>query len=197
MRFARPAFVLAFSLALAAPAFAQGDPAEAETFITERTEAVRAILRRPANDARAAALTAQLGNLLDYDELSRRALRDHWDVLDESQRTEFVSVLRQLVERSYQQNLESTLSFRITVDGAERRGSAVLVRTIARSTRNRRLEPVSIDYQVKAAGDEWRVFDIVTDGVSLVRNYRSQFNRIIDRDGWEGLMTRMRARLAG
>ena len=197
MRFAQPALALALSLVFAAPSLAQGDPAAAEAFISRRTEAVRAILRRPANDARAEALTAQLGNLLAYEELSRRALRDHWDVLEDAQRGEFVSILRQLVERSYQQNLESTLSFRITVDGAERQGSAVLVRTVARSTRNRRLEPVSIDYQVKAAGDEWRVFDIVTDGVSLVRNYRSQFNRIIDREGWDGLMTRMRTRLAG
>ncbi|MEM1413676.1 MAG: ABC transporter substrate-binding protein [Myxococcota bacterium] len=189
-------FALLLAMAVAAPAAAQGDPSAAQSFIQERTESVRAVLRRPANDARAAALTEQLGGLLDYEELGRRALRDHWDVLQPAQREEFVSILRQLVERSYQQNLESTLEFRIDVEGAEARGSAVVVRTVARSTRNRRLEPVAIDYQVKPNGDEWRVFDIVTDGVSLVRNYRAQFNRILDREGWDGLMGRMRQRLA-
>ena len=44
-------------------------------------------------------------------------------------------------------------------------------------------------------GRHWRVSDVTTDGVSMVRNYREQFNRIIDRDGWDELISRMQRRL--
>ena len=44
-------------------------------------------------------------------------------------------------------------------------------------------------------GNEWKVVDVATDGVSMVENYRSQFNRIITRDGWDELLTRMQRRL--
>ncbi len=75
------------------------------------------------------------------------------------------------------------------------RGQVVTVRTLASSASNRRDPAVSIDYQMMKVGNTWRVFDISTDGVSLVRNYRTQFNRIIERDGWDALIARMRDRL--
>ena len=90
---------------------------------------------------------------------------------------------------------ERTMNYTVTYDGADVRGAVVTVRTIASSSSNRRAPAVSIDYQMMKVGDVWRVFDISTDGVSLVRNYRTQFNRIIERDGWDALITRMRDRL--
>ena len=45
------------------------------------------------------------------------------------------------------------------------------------------------------SGGDWRVVDVTTDGVSMVQNYRSQFNRIIDREGWAELISRMERRL--
>ena len=91
--------------------------------------------------------------------------------------------------------LERTMNYTVTYDGADVRGQVVTVRTLARSGTNGRAPAVSIDYQMKKVGNVWRVFDIATDGVSLVRNYRTQFNRIITRDGWDALIARMRDRL--
>lgn len=185
---------LVWASAFAAPAAAQ-DPAAAQSFLEGKQEQVRRLLRTPANARRNQRLTGVLGDLLDYEELSRRALGAHWEARTPTERTEFVSVLRQLVERNYQQNLQNTLDFDIRYLGAEAADGAVVVRTEARARSNRRAPPVSIDYTLRHSGGEWRVFDVKTDGSSMVRAYRSQFNRIIGRDGWDGLMTRMREQL--
>ena len=140
-------------------------------------------------------MTRLLEGLLDYETLSERALSAHWEGLTEEQRAEFVSLLRQLVERSYQSNLQNTLDYEVEYVGSEGSGSAVTIKTEARSRENRRAPTVSIDYELRRSGGNWRVTDVTTDGSSMVRSYRGQFNRIISRDGFDGLLERMRSRL--
>jgi len=197
---ARIALLLAFSLWLSGATTVLAQQG-AMQFLEHQHEAVRSILKRPAKtdsqvSSRNKALSAALGGLLDFGELSRQALRDHWDGLEQGQRDEFVKLLSQLVERNYQKNLTSTLDFAIRYEGEAKRGEAVVVKTVAQSRKNRRAPPVSIEYTLSPAdGGSWRVYDVTTDGVSLVSNYRAQFNRIIKRDGWDALLTRMRDKL--
>ena len=178
-----------------AAADAQANPAEAQAFLTERHEALRTLFAQRASATRNQRLSTLVSELLDLEELSRQALRDHWDTRTPAQREEFVSLLRQLVQEQYERSLERTMSYTVTYDGADVRGQVVTVRTLASSASNRRAPAVSIDYQMVKVGNTWRVFDISTDGVSLVRNYRTQFNRIIEREGWDALIARMRERL--
>jgi phospholipid transport system substrate-binding protein len=195
-------FAFACSVALvASPAVRAQAPVAAETFLRDRHDAVQQLLRRPTRgDAavaqRRARLTEALGALLDYAELSRRALGEHDGRATPAQRTEFVSLLRQLVERSYQTNLESPSTYEVRYLGATAAGGAVTVRTVAKSRTNGRAPEVSIDYTLHQVGGEWRVFDIATDGVSLVRNYRAQFHRLVSRDGFDALLAKMRERVA-
>jgi phospholipid transport system substrate-binding protein len=179
---------------------AEGDASAAQAFVRARHDELRTMLRRPARAAqieqRRTQLNAALAELLDYDEIARRALGDHWGRATGSERDEFARLLRQLVERSYQRNLESTLDYDVRYLGAEAVGGGVTVRTVVKSRRNGREPEVAIDYVLRSAGSAWKVVDIVTDGVSLVRNYRSQFGRIAAREGMAGLLGRMRDRLA-
>lgn len=191
----------ALALLLASVGVAQAQPkADATTFLRARHDEVVKILKQRAAGAqqleqRNGQLTAKLATLLDYQELSKRALRDHWDGLSEEQRKEFSALLARLVERSYRQNLESTLEFKVDYGGARKQGDETLVQTVARSTKNRRAPEVMIDYTMVPGADDWRVCDVTTDGVSLVANYRSQFNRIIRKDGWKALLERMQKKL--
>lgn len=198
------ALTFAFALTLGLPASSSAraqEPAAAESFLRGRHDAVQQLLRRPARgDAalaqRRARLTEALGALLDYTELSRRALGEHQARATPAQRTEFETLLRQLVERSYQKNLESTSSYEVRYLGATASGGAVTVRTVAKSRTNGRAPEINIDYTLHQVGGGWRVFDIATDGVSLVRNYRAQFHRLVSRDGFDALLAKMRERLA-
>lgn len=183
----------------ATPASAQ--PRSASAFLEGRHEEVNRLLRQPANDdaarqRRSERLTRMLNELLDYPELSRRSLGEQWEQRSDAERQQFVDLLRRLVERNYEGNLERTLEYEIAYERESRRGDLTVVHTIARSRTQRRQPPVAIDYAMRSVDGSWRVVDVTTDSVSMVDNYRSQFSRIIAREGWSELIARMQRRLA-
>ncbi|MDH3201929.1 MAG: ABC transporter substrate-binding protein [Myxococcales bacterium] len=174
------------------PADIQG----AERFIRTKHNKVRAVLRRRDTPKRAEQLTELLGQFLDYDMLAQLSLDREWNERSPKERKRFVSLLRQLVERQYQRNMESTLRYKVTWVGSEALdGTNVLVKSSARSQVKKRQPPVAIDYSMHPDGNQWRVWDISTDGVSLVKNYKRQFRRVISDEGWEGLIGRMEKKL--
>ncbi len=171
---------------------AQSGPAG--RYLEGQHEQVKRILSR-SGDGNSAEVAAIVSGLLDFEKVSEVALGDHWDERSAEERTEFVGLLRTLVERNYQSQLETTQTYEIRYGTERTQGAVVIVETTARSTENRRAPEVSIEYHMKRVGNRWMVEDVVTDGVSMVRNYRNQFNRIIRRDGWSGLVERMRSRV--
>ena len=172
----------------------------ARSFLKKRHDSLLSILRQPAKGAesierRNAELDKLVGALLDFEQLSRKSLSSHWDGLNEAQRAEFSDLLKQLVQKSYRKNLESTLDYSVSYLSEKPGLDGVVVHTVARSRRERRAPEIVIDYQLVKTDNEWRVLDVTTDGVSLIENYRNQFNRIIKRNGWDELLNRMRKRL--
>lgn len=197
----RLSLVLLSALVLLVPSLAAAQGGPATRYLRTQHEQVDHIMERHATTdaertARDAEVTNILVNLLDFDELSRRALDTHWDTITPAQRTEFSSLLRQLVERNYRTNLERIRDYAVDYTREEPTSNGVVAHTSAHSRASRREPPVEIAYAMHLVGSDWRVFDVVTDGVSLVHNYQQQFNRIITRDGFDALITRMRERLA-
>jgi phospholipid transport system substrate-binding protein len=200
-------FVFALLVGVASPSLAQdsaaaetalsaADTAKAEAFIKGKHNRVRAVLRKPDTPKRAEELTDLLGEFLDYERLARLSLAEEWNKHSKKELDKFVSLLRQLVERQYQRNMESTLEYRVSWVGTEPLEDGVKVKSSARSTKKKRQPPITIDYSMSPAGDEWKVYDIFTDDVSLVRNYKRQFRRVIKEEGWKGLIGRMEKKLA-
>ncbi len=151
----------------------------------------------PQAVARDASVARVLNGMLDLDELARLALEPEWAARTPAERTQFVGLLRQLIERNYRQNLDATLNFAVnyeaeTVDVAA--GTAT-VRTVARSRTDVRATPVTIEYKLRRRGAEWIVFDLVTNGVSLVQTYHDSYSRIIRERGFAELIRRMQARV--
>jgi phospholipid transport system substrate-binding protein len=137
-------------------------------------------------------VTTRLGTFLDVDELGRRALRDHWSKLGAEQRREFTKLLRELVEANYLKALRARLDYDVAYADETTTNSGVRVATEVHALRNGRKQTMSIDYVLHRQNDDWRVFDLVTDGVGLVENYRSQFNKVIAKESVDGLLARMR-----
>ena len=169
--------------------------AKAEQFIRTKHNKVRAVLRKPDTPKRAEELTELLGEFLDYQRLTQLSLDKEWDKRSPRERQQFVNLLRQLVERQYQRNMESTLQYKVKWVGTEPIETGVKVKSSARSVKKKRQPPISIDYSMSPADDEWKVFDIFTDEVSLVKNYKRQFRRVIREEGWDGLIGRMEKKL--
>jgi len=206
-----PGFFAASMLLLTVPATAEDTPAgsaivesgglsaaqaaEAEAFIRTKHNKVRAVLRKPDTPGRAEELTVLLGEFLDYERLAQLSLDKEWDKRTDKELKKFVGLLRALVERQYQRNMESTLKYKVTWVGTEQIEEGVKVNSSARSVKKKRQPPITIDYSMSPAGKEWKVFDIFTDDVSLVKNYKRQFRRVINDEGWKGLIERMEKKL--
>ena len=189
--------LLAAVTALLVTAFSTGgtalaQPGPATRHLRSRHDQVSRLIRQNHGDDR---VTTILSELLDYEAVSKAALAQRWDDMPPAQRLEFVALLKQLVERSYRQNLEGTLEYQINYGAEHHGGDGTIVDTVARSRRNRRAPEITIAYTMQQRGDDWVVVDVTTDGISMVRNYRSHFARIIRRDGFDGLFDRMRSRL--
>lgn len=183
------------SAVIAGGGLSAAQTAQAEAFIKTKHNKVRAVLRKPDTPKRAEELTELLGEFLDYQRLAELSLDKEWDKRSKKELDKFVSLLRALVERQYQRNMESTLDYKVTWVGTAPIEQGVMVKSSARSVKKKRQPPITIDYAMSPAGDEWKVFDIFTDEVSLVKNYKRQFRRVIKDEGWNGLIERMEKKL--
>jgi phospholipid transport system substrate-binding protein len=134
--------------------------------------------------------------VLDYRALAEAALGEHWAARSDAEKAEFTSLLSQLVRNSYRKNLKKTLGYEIVYKGAEKAKDGEVVHTVATNTKDAREEPMSIDYVVRSQGDAKRIIDVVTEGSSMVANYRSSFNRIMKKGGFPDVLQRMRKKAA-
>ncbi len=134
--------------------------------------------------------------LLDYTELCKRALGEHWGKMTPKQRTDFVDTLKELIERNYIKQLRTNLDYAVTYGDETREGAEARVTTTIKIATKGKSTSATIDYRMIQNGDSWMVYDVITDELSLVRNYRSQFQRLIASNGYDGLITRMKNKLA-
>ena len=172
------------------------------TAVRKANDRVSALLKQkpePGSDAEkrlAAEISSQLKDFLDVDELGQRALGDHFKSLKPAQRKEYLTLLRELVEGNYIKALRSNASYEVRYLEEDEKDGLRRVKTELELQRNGRAETMSVDYVLQKQGNSWRAFDLVTDGVGLVENYRAQFNKIIAKEGVDGLLQRMRKKKA-
>jgi phospholipid transport system substrate-binding protein len=196
----RLAFALALATlagpALAAPA--RGPLAE----FRQSYDRLDKLLRKPAAPGSAEERRLQgeikqaVNAFLDYRELARRSLAAHWEKLTPAQQGEFVTVFQDLIERNYVKQIRGNLDYRVDFLGEEVKDGDAAVHTVVRARRKGRAADTTIDYRFHRAGDgRWMAYDLITDDVSLLRNYRSQFNRIITREGYPSLLSKMKKKL--
>lgn len=140
-------------------------------------------------------LTRVVAQFLDFPELARLALGRHWEARSAVERQEFAELLRQLIERSYLKQLRSNLNYAVRYRGEKIAGDKAEVASAIEVKRKGRTEALLIQYKMHQSGGGWMVYDVITDDVSIVRNYRSQFNRIIQRQSYGALLEKMRRKL--
>lgn len=140
-------------------------------------------------DRRRAALGRIAGDMFDFGDMARRALGQHWDPRTPAERVEFVRLFTDLVQRVYltkvdQHGAATAMTFRgETVDADH----AVVQTTIPRDNGGK----IPLDYRMQRTGDRWKIYDLSIDGISLVANYRAQFNRVIRTSSYAELVTRL------
>ena len=169
----------------------------AQDFIQSRQTQVTALLHQTPGAQRDKQIANVLDAMIDYEVLAQRSLAAHWDDLSGAQKKDFTDVLKRLVQRNYEKSIKGILDYRVEYLGEEPGSEGALVHTRASSTTDQREEPISIDYRVMSASSgTFKVIDVVTEGSSLVMNYKNQFHRVIQKDGFDALLKRMKDKLA-
>jgi phospholipid transport system substrate-binding protein len=140
---------------------------------------------------RRAAVRKIANEIFDFGEIARRSLGRYWQPLSEAQRSEFVGLFGDLLERSYISKIELYGGEKILYSGERVDGDLAVVSTKI-ITKNG--TEVPIDYRLFKRGDTWKVYDVNIEGISLVSNYRTQFNKIIQTSGYNSLVDRMKAK---
>jgi phospholipid transport system substrate-binding protein len=135
-------------------------------------------------------------DLLDYDELSKRALASHWDELSAAQHKEFVSTLRELIERNYTKQLRNNLDYQVQYKKEDIDGDDATVATIVKVKTAGKASDAEIVYKLRKNPGGWHVWDIITDESSLVRSYKSEFHKIITEKSYDELIKKMKSKLA-
>ncbi len=149
-------------------------------------------LKRPGHEhVRHAAVGKIVEETFDLGEMTRRTLGPHWQSLTEAERAEFVTLFGDLLDRAYFSRIAAYNGEKITVLGDSIDGELATVRT--RIVTQQGVE-VPVDYRMLHRGDRWVVYDVSIEGVSLVANYRAQFNRIIQTSSYQALVDKLKAK---
>jgi phospholipid transport system substrate-binding protein len=141
-------------------------------------------------------IAALFDRVLDDPAMAEASLGTEWAARTDAEKARFSDLLKRLVRRYRAVHLKAILGYDLEYLGEKTASGHVLVTVLARSKTNARDEPVEISFAMALKGATWKVQDIVTEGVSLVTSYRSQFTKIIRRDGFPALIARMEAKLA-
>jgi phospholipid transport system substrate-binding protein len=133
-----------------------------------------------------------VGSFLDYGELARRSLARHWEGLSTKQRDEFVNTLRDLVERSYLKQVHGNAAYNIKYDKETKNGGEADVTGVLNTMARGKKVKIALEYKMLWKAEHWVVYDVVTDEQSMLENYRAEFNKIINKEGFDALMNRMK-----
>ena len=142
-------------------------------------------------------VTTSVRSFLDIDQLGKRAMVDNWGKLSRAQQDQFLALLRELIEDNYVRGLRANLEYQVDYTGESTDADGNVVVTTKINTKRRgRPYAIEVDYVLVKDGDKLRAWDVKTDGVGLVENYRTMFDKIIEKDGFDGLIAKMKKKQA-
>jgi phospholipid transport system substrate-binding protein len=186
------AVTLTLAMALAVPPASAGAPIEQ---LKAQVDRVLKLLDDPAlkdkpKDKRVA-VRKVADDIFDFGETAKRSLGRHWADRTQAERDEFVKLFGDLLERSYISKIELYGGEKIQYvnDKIEGDQASVMSKLLTKTNTE-----VPIEYRMLKKGERWLVYDVIIEGVSLVSNYRTQFNKIIQTSSYAELVKKMKSR---
>jgi phospholipid transport system substrate-binding protein len=123
--------------------------------------------------------------------MAKRSLGANWQRRSPEEQGEFVKLFTELIENSYADNLASYDGEKVTITSEKQDKEYAQVDTKIAS---RKGEEFTVNYKLLQASNDWKIYDVVIENISIVNNYRSQFNRVIAKSSFEDLMQKMKAK---
>lgn len=149
-------------------------------------------MKKPQNEQkRRNALKKAISTIFDYGEMTQRSMGKHWKERSPAEKKELVQLFETLLENSYAGKIESYNQERIVYLKENMEGEYAEVKSKVITAKR---DEFSLDYRLMSKGGRWMVYDVVIEGVSLISNYRTQFNNIIQRQGYGELVKKLRVK---
>src|SRR5437868_3567320 len=180
--------------AFSATAWAQAKPEElVQTITNDILAAIKSDKQLAAGDKQKALKLAEEKVLpyIDFEEATRLAVGRAWSQATPEQKKKLVAEFRNMLVRTYSNAIEAYQGQTLKVlpsRGKPQGGDEATVRTQFIRAGG---QPLPIDFQMRKAGQGWKVFDISVEGVSLVLTYRSEFDAVMRQEGIDGLIKRL------
>ena len=187
-------FLVLLVLGIAVPGLA----GVSEEKIKQTTDRILSIVMDPAlknpskAEERKKLIRSAVDERFDWTEMTRRALATHWAQRTPEEKKEFVHLFSDLLERTYLGKVEDYSGEKVRYEGETIDGdySVVKVKIVTKKNKD-----IPVHYRLRKEGNDWLVYDISIEGVSLINNYRTQFNSIITQSSYENLVKQLRAKI--
>ena len=190
--------VLLFTVSLLAQV-AFTEAAEDGTFlldlVKDRNQTIEKIVKSPTEGETSEEreqIRLIVSELFDFKTYSQISLGRYWEERSDAEKTEFAELCRQLIEKNYADPKLYKKAEKVVYAGASIDGDEGEVKTIV----SYKTEESTIDYQLKKVGDRWLIYDMVIDDLSIAKSNRSQFRKEIRKSSYEGLVKKLRDKLA-
>ncbi|HIJ41092.1 MAG TPA: ABC transporter substrate-binding protein [Deltaproteobacteria bacterium] len=166
--------------------------------VRDTTNKIIAIVSDPAlktpdkKKEKAGLIRAAVDERFNWEEMSKRALARHWSARTEEEKKEFIDLFGKLLERTYLDKVEGYSGEKVLYvdEVVDEKYATVSVKIVTKKDTE-----ISVLYRVKKDGDNWLVYDISIEGVSLINNYRKQFNSIIVQNSYKELVDKLREKV--
>lgn len=156
-------------------------------------EFVTILVNTPVAQLRASGLPQSALSLVfsrfDFSEMTKRSLGSHWESLGSAEQHEFVDAFTERVLRAYGRSVRASGDEKVQYARELRDGDLATVQTKVISGSG---DELPIDYQLHNVGGQWKVYDVVIDQVSIVSNYRAQFDRILAKSSVKELLQKIK-----
>lgn len=140
---------------------------------------------------RRAAVRKVATEIFDFEETAKRSLGRHWQQRSPEERRQFVPLFTDLLEHAYISKIDQYQGEKVSYIGESIEGDLALVRTKIVTPKG---SEVPVDYRMEQRDGHWKVYDVNIEGVSLVANYRTQFEKIIQTSSYQALIDKMKSK---
>jgi phospholipid transport system substrate-binding protein len=184
--------VLTLGTMLAFPVHGSAETSPTQT-VHESVDKILALLRDNAleKEDRRTKIRENVKARFDFEAMSQRTLATNWKKATEKEREQFIDLFSQLIENTYIGKIELYTNEKVEYPGEKVKGNKAIVETliIAASA------DIPVDYKLYKKDDDWLVYDVIIEGVSLISNYRSSYQEIVMKEGFGGLLAKMQEKV--
>ena len=185
--------ILAASIMLATAAISSAEMSPTDS-IRGSVDSILTLLQDKGLDqtTRRKEMRKVINERFDFRAMSQRTLATNWKKASGEQQQEFVELFSHLIENTYIGRVEAYTDEKVDYPGEKVKGDKAVVETLILTASAN----IPIDYKVyRKKNGEWWVYDVIIEGISLISNYRSSYQEIMKKEGFDGLLTKMQAKI--